>query len=132
MSWAVPEKVLRRMLIERGGVDPTRVSTSTPGNLEDVLPYYRLTTVRGSDDGLTDSAIVDIEVFHRTRSEAADEAERIRSVVLDLGGRADSEGHLVDQVTTSGRPIWLDYRNAAIHRYVASYEISTRPVYAAG
>lgn len=131
-EWAQIEKVLIRLLIAGGHAGSDRVSVSTPGDLEEKLPFYRVTLVRGSDDGLTDSSVVDLECFGATRSMASDDAERMRRVMHSLAGRADMEGNLVDTVSTVGRPVWFDYRNPNIQRYLATYEVQTRPVYVAG
>ena len=130
--WANPEKTLRKMLVEAEVLPADRIGVSVPGNLEEVLPHIRLTTVRGADDGLTDRVVVDLEWFDTSRSKASDGAEMLRGTLHRLAGTQTSDGHLIDTVTTANRPHWVDYKNPKIHRYAATYEVSTRPVYLNG
>ena len=127
MRWPEPEKVIRRLLIESGYLE-TQVGTSTPGDLEDNLPYIRIGMVRGSDDSVTDRTLVDVEYFDDTRTKASVGAEDLRETILDFQGKQDSLGYLVDRVRTHARPVWVDYRNPKIQRYVATYQVDTRPV----
>lgn len=130
--WANPEKTLRKLFVEGGTVTSEQVGVSTPENLEEILPYVRITLVRGADDGLTDRAVVDLEWFDTTRSRASDGAEILRGTMHKFAGTQSSDGYLIDTVTTVNRPHWVDFRNPKIHRYVATYEVSTRPVYPNG
>lgn len=128
MAWVNPEVMLRVMLAEQHG-ELTDYGVSTPSDLATRLPFHRLTLVRGADDTLTDVTVVDIESFAGSRALAGQEAEAIRTVMLALQGKADAENRwLIDSVTTILRPVWLDYRNPDIHRYVATYQLATRPL----
>ena len=54
-------------------------------------------------------------------------AEDVRSIMLTLGGTDAPDGRqLIDSVTTRTRPYWVDYRNTQIHRYVATYQVTSR------
>ena len=99
--------------------------TSTPSNLEKALPFLRVTAGPGSDDGTTDSPLVDVEAFAATRHAAATLAEDARQAMLALSAR-NAGGALVDSVTTASRPSWVDYKNPAIQRYVAAYRLALR------
>lgn len=128
MTWANPEVVLRVMLAERHGT-LADYGVATPDDLANHLPFNRLTLVRGSDDTLTDVTVVDIETFAANRAAAAQEAEAIRGVMLSMSGKADAENRwLLDFVITIQRPVWVDYRNSEISRYVATYQMATRPL----
>lgn len=127
MRWPEPEKVIRRLLIE-SGYSETQVGTSTPGDLEGNLPYIRIGMVRGADDSVTDRTLMDVEYFDDTRTKASVGAEDLRETILDFQGKQDSLGYLVDRVRTYARPVWVDYRNPKIQRYVATYQVDTRPV----
>lgn len=128
MTWANPEEVLRVMLAEKRGTI-ANYGVNTPDDLVAHLPFNRLTLVRGNDDTLNDTTVVDIETFMPTRYEASQEAEAIRGVMLALQGKADAENRwLIDSVTTIQRPVWVDYRNTEIHRCVATYQMTTRPL----
>lgn len=82
----------------------------------------------GSDDGLTDSTLVDVSCFAPTRGGAYDLAEEVRAGMAALAATDTSTtgDKLIDRVETATRPQWSDYQNSAIHRVVASYRVHTR------
>ena len=127
-TWANPEIVLREMLAEKRG-HLAEYGVVLPGNLGAHFPYHRITLVRGADDTINDTTVVDIESFAASRNDASNEAEAIRSLMLQLSGTADAKGRwLIDSVNTLNRPAWKDYRNPDVHRYVATYEVTMRPL----
>lgn len=99
--------------------------TSTPDRLELSLPFHRVTRAGGTDDGITDDALVDVETFAATRNEAAKIAEETRQSLLALAAEK-SAGALVDSVRTARAPGWVDYKNPAVSRYVAAYRMTLR------
>ena len=103
------------------------VSVSTTADLEGRL-FVRVNVVGGSDDGLNDSAMVDVEAFAPGRDLASTLAAVARQTMLDLAGTdASADGRqLIDTVRTSTRPRWVDYRNTKVQRYVASYWVTNR------
>lgn len=116
------------MLAERHG-KLADYSVQTPGNLEDVMPFHKISVVRGQDDTVTDTTVVDIETFARSWSQAAEEAEAIRTAMLSMAGKTDEQGRwLIDSVSTISRPVWVDYRNPAIQRFIGTYQLAMRPV----
>ena len=80
----------------------------------------------GTDDGLTDSPLVDVEAFAPTEIGAARLAEQARGVFHALKGGRRLAGILVDSVSTATGPAALQY-SPTISRYVASYRLHYRP-----
>lgn len=108
------------------GPSGDRAGTSLPAALEALPgPFHRVTRGPGADDGTTDAPLIDIETFARSRREAARAAEDARQLIL--GSRASTvAGALLDDVSTASGPIYLDYDNPHVQRYVASYRVAVR------
>lgn len=111
-------------MITGAGVEHLPTSSDRPAGLNGAR-FVQIQAVTGSDDGLTDSALIDIDCFAPDRVEARDLAELVRSWIIDLGGKL-AAGVLIDSVFTSVRPHWVDYRNPSIQRFAASYRVTTR------
>lgn len=122
MAWPDVERLAVAYLSERLGV---RVSTKVPNNLTSVLPMVRIIRGAGSDDGITDSPLLDVEAFAGDQPAASALAEDAREALHDLAGRAVN-GDLVDTVATATGPVRLDWGNPAVERYVASYRLGLR------
>lgn len=97
---------------------------STPSNLGQGI-FHRVTRGPGSDDGITDSPLVDVETFAGSRLDAAQAAEAAREAMRAMKANA-AAGHLIDSVDVASGPVWLDYENPKVHRYVASYRLTLR------
>ena len=121
--WPDVEKALIAHLSRELGV---RAAVSTPAELEQLPGFLRITRGPGSDDGVTDSPVVDVEAFAPTRAAARDLAERARQSMHALTGRR-SGGLLFDSVRTSVAPSWVGWGNTKVHRYVAVYAVQFRP-----
>lgn len=117
---------LKIKLKELRGAD-VGVGVETPADLESRL-FVRISLAPGgSDDAITDSALLDVEAFAPTKLDAGTLAEDVRSIMITLGGTdVAAGGQLIDAVTTRTRPYWMDYRNPKIHRYVATYRVTSR------
>lgn len=102
-----------------------RVATKVPPDLESALPFVRIIRGPGSDDGITDSPLLDTEAFAASEGAAWDLAEDVRQAIHALAGQAVN-GALVDSVTTATAPTWLDYGNPSVVRVVASYRMHLR------
>lgn len=102
-----------------------RVATKVPGDVETLPGFVRVARGPGSDDGVTDSPLLDVEAFAPTESEAWDLAELAREAMHNLTGSAVN-GVLVDSVSTSTAPARVDYGNPAVERFVASYRLHLR------
>ena len=104
-----------------------RTATKTPPNLDTlaVQGFYKVTRGPGSDDGVTDSPLLDVESFGTTETQAWELAEDARQAIRKLRGKAVN-GVLVDTVSTAVGPVLIDWGNPGIQRYVASYRLSFR------
>lgn len=102
-----------------------RTVTVLPTDLADQLPIYRVKRGPGSDDGITDSPLVDLESFAATEDAMWELAEDARQAMHALRGQVVN-GALVDSVTTATAPTDVDYGNPAVHRAVASYRLNLR------
>jgi hypothetical protein len=101
-----------------------RIVTRIPATLP-TETFYRVTRGPGTDDGVTDQPLLDVETFAANESAAWAAAEDAREAIHDLAGRAVN-GALVDSVTTSVAPNAVDYGNPAIFRVVSSYRLHLR------
>lgn len=102
-----------------------KVATKVPPQVEQELPFTRLSRGPGSDDGITDRPLLDVETFHSNENDAFDLAETTRQAILAMSGRA-VDGALVDTVSTVVGPVEVDYGNPAVVRIVASYRFAFR------
>lgn len=99
------------------------------------LPYRMVEIVAGSDDKVTDSSIFQISTFAATFDQAEVEAQRTHERMLRLGPPLAAQQRVqistglawVDGITTSQRPIWVQFTEAApLNRFVARYLIDIR------
>lgn len=127
MTWISAEAALIAYLKAETGA---KAATRVPADVETIPRFIRVARGPGADDLVTDSALIDIESFTPEATEAdyangVNFAEEIRQAMLRLSGRKAGTV-LVDRVRTSSSPMWLDYRNPATNRFVASYRIEYR------
>jgi hypothetical protein len=102
-----------------------RTVTILPARLEDNLPVTRILRGPGSDDGITDGPLLDVETFAASRGDMWRLAEETRQALHALAGKA-YDGVLVDTVDTATGPTYVDYGNPKVHRAVASYRLALR------
>jgi hypothetical protein len=109
-----------------------RVTARLPADLAAALPVVLVERIPGgTDDGITDTAHVDVATFvarepsNPNRAGAVDLAERVRAALLALRHR-DVGGVLVDTVETLTPPAWVDYADDHVTRFVATYELTLR------
>lgn len=124
MTWPSAVVALVAYLRAETGV---QVGTKVPGNLEALPRFIRVARGPGSDDLVTDSTLIDIEVFAPVYADAEALAEEVRQTMHRLSGRK-AGSVLVDRVRTSTSPMWVDYKNPATNRFVASYRFEYRQV----
>ncbi len=102
----------------------------------DVLPFRLVECVAGADDKVTDKSIYQVSTFAATLEQAEHEAALTHQRMQQLGPplapqqRVTISGDrvvFVDAVTTSQRPIWVQFTEAAaIVRFVARYSVEIR------
>lgn len=120
--WPDVEVALVKHLAAALGV---RVAVSTPPELDQLPGFIRVTRGPGSDDGVTDAPLVDVEAFAPTRGAARELAERARAAMHELQGHR-AGAVLFDVVRTATAPSWVDWGNPRIHRFVAVYTVHFR------
>lgn len=121
-SWPMLEKIAVRALndnLARG-----RAATNLPAKVEEFDGFVRVTRGPGTDDGITDSPLLDVEAFHADRVKAWEIAEDARQIIHALAA-SNAAGHLIDGVSTATSPNYV-YYGPHVERYVASYRISYR------
>lgn len=101
------------------------VSVDLPHGVRDALPWVQVNRVGGADDYVTDRATVDIESFHTTRADARTLARTVHAFMMRLRHTAVS-GVLVDSVETMSGPLWVNYEDENLQRYVGTYVIESR------
>jgi len=125
MSWPSVAKALvagiRTDLALQGG-------TKIPDNVETLEKFVRISRGPGTDDLVSDAPLVDVECFSTDYGTAEALAETVRQWFHALNGRLVGTV-LVDRSRTSTAPEWVDYRNPATNRFVASYRLEFRQLY---
>lgn len=101
-----------------------RVATDVPTNVDSLPRFVRVTRGPGSDDGITDAPLLDVEAFAPNQGDASLLAEDAREAMHALAGSAVN-GDLVDSVTTATGPTRVTY-SPNVERYVASYRLALR------
>lgn len=114
------------LVIYLAPVDGVRgVSVDLPQNVLQRLPFIKVTRVSGGDNYLTDSAMVDVECFHATRTQASAVARTVHARMMRLRHTAVN-GVLVDSVETVTGPQWINYEDENLQRYVSTYLVESR------
>ena len=87
------------------------------------LPFWRVSKIGGTDDGVTDFTLVDVDIFAETRDQAQQISEDIRT---HLRPRIRAGSAIVDSVRTSVSPRQLPWDNASVRKFGATYAIGLR------
>lgn len=103
----------------------TGTSVDLPQNIRTRLPFIQVNRVGGSDNYITDTATVDVDTFHNTRSEASALSRVVHAAMMKLR-HTSVNGVLVDSVETVTGPQWISYEDENLQRYVATYQIDSR------
>lgn len=103
----------------------TGVSVDLPQNVLTRLPFVQVNRVGGGDNYITDLATVDVETFHSSRANASTVARTVHAAMMQLRHTVVN-GVLVDSVETITGPLWIDYEDENLQRYVATYLVETR------
>ncbi|MBF6060510.1 hypothetical protein IU500_06930 [Nocardia terpenica] len=93
-------------------------------------PFWLVTRISGSDDGITDWGTIQVDVFAATRDAARVAARAMHARMLALTAKtvvATDEGPArIDHRRTLLTPAYLDYQDENLRRYVARYELASR------
>lgn len=96
----------------------------TPSTL--LPPLIVVRRVGGYDTYITDQCRLQVQTFGSTHAQARDLAETCRQKVLAAPGAALVAGVIIDRTVTESAPVFVDYGQPAIHRYVATYRVEYR------
>lgn len=115
-------------LILRVALPGARVVNELPADLDKKLPLVQVQILPGGgDDQVTDTALVDVDVFAATRTGMWDLARDSRAALLAASGQHVPGARVViDSAETSSRPAPVSYGNPAIRRAVATYALTSR------
>jgi len=109
---------------------PTFVNVGTEMEHGAPKPFYLVRRVSGSEDMISDYPCVSVHVFADTRTAAHDAARAMHgkmkalnaSVSVTVGGSS----YGVDYREVEEVPIWVDYDDKTLHRYVGRYTLGLR------
>lgn len=104
------------------GASDTTTPTATTG-WPATLAYVRPVVLGGPGDGVTTAAVVELDVFSRTRNKARDTCAEL---VERLAPRVRVGSAMIDHVTTRVSPRQLPWDNTEIKRFTATLVITTR------
>lgn len=129
MQWPDIRPVAITHLLSALSLPAGRVATKVPPNVETLPKFVRIARGPGSDDGITDSVLLDVETFTpmAAPTDAWPLAEGARQAMHALAGTA-VRGAFIDSVTTATSPTEVDYGNPDVVRFVASYRVELRKV----
>jgi hypothetical protein len=103
------------------GLAPTYLAT--PVTLSPPLIVIR--RVGGYDNKVTDIPRLQVQTFGNTHVQARDLAEACRQTIL-ASPATPVVGVSIDQAITETAPVFVDYGQPAIHRYVGTYRLEYR------
>lgn len=91
-----------------------------------VPPLIMVRRVGGFDTYITDQCRLQVHTFGSSHGQARDLAEACRQTVLAAPGATLAAGFVIDRAVTDSAPLYVDYGQATIHRYVATYRLDFR------
>lgn len=103
------------------GLAPTFLAT--PATLAPPLIVVR--RVGGFDNKITDIARLQVHAFGGNHVQARDLAEACRQKIM-ASSATRVAGVNIDQARTETAPVYVEYGQPAIHRYVATYRLECR------
>lgn len=122
------ETVVQDLLADLvGGV--SHVGSETPPDLQDRLPFVRVTRFGGADDRVTDYADIDVDCYGSRRTATLRLAEQVRQLLTRGSHVVSSEGMRVvlDKVTTELAPFQPPGdEDDTVRRFTASYSVRAR------
>lgn len=121
--WPDVEALIMDLIGARFG-DPTHVGNTAPADLQTRLPYARVLALGGTDDWVTDTAAIDVDVFAANRSQSMRLAMQCRADLL--GSVHTIPTGLLDHCYTRVRPRRLPWPDERIVLIGATYDVTTR------
>lgn len=106
----------------------TNVRTEMPN--DPPFPFYLINRIAGGDDLVSDYAVVSVHSFHTKRGLASDAADAVHAKMKALTAKTSvtvrdrTVGVEFMEVVES--PIWVDYNDPNIKRYVGRYRFGLR------
>lgn len=100
------------------------VGPKRPPSYQDLMPLVRVRRLGGSDDRITDTARVDVEVYAATYATARDLAGACQQRLLNRP-HITAAGS-IDTVTTESSPAEIPHDDQAVRLVAATYRISFR------
>ena len=89
--------------------------------------HLRVRVISGSNNSVTERSRVDVDAFAPTREMAYDLSSITRDILEGLAATAEPDGSgLIDAVSTTQRPVWVDYANPDIQCFQTSHIVSVR------
>ena len=100
------------------------VGTTTPTDLAGTLPFIRLDVFSGTDDLITDTSRVAVDVFAAKRSDGIPLAEQVRQTIIAYPHVIGSV--IIDRAGTLTRPAETPWDGTGVRRWSATYTVSAR------
>lgn len=119
VMWPNPEDLADEILQHRAPV-----VTSLPVNLEEEVPLYRVRSLGGADDEVTDVSRVAVDAYAATRDQAWALARGARHDLVDRP--TDTAAGRLDYAETSMSPQEIPYGNPAVRYVTATYLLHAR------
>lgn len=103
------------------------VDIETPSNLQDVLPFIRVTRIGGQSTQMSDSPRIDVDVFGAagSRTDTKNLALAVQARLLSFPHVLDGVG-VIDRVDTDVSPNQVPWNNARVLLFTSSYKVSVR------
>ncbi|KAB2344878.1 tail completion protein gp17 [Actinomadura rudentiformis] len=122
--WPDIEELLLHVLAD---LTTGTVVTVTPPDLQQHLPVIRVRRLGGSDNRVSDTARVDVDVYAATRAEAHALGEAVRQRLLVAPHVvAGPSGGVIDRVVTEVAPHSVTHPDPGTRRVTATYRTTAR------
>lgn len=120
MTFPDVQRVLKTLVLTVDGV--VGAGPETPGDLQQRLSFVRATRVGGGADRVTDSPVVDVDVFADRYDVGWPLAAAIRDLLLDPPHVVD--GAVIDTCTLITGPMELPWSDPGVRRFLATYRFT--------
>lgn len=109
---------------------PTLTNVGVSMEQNSPMPFFLVRRVSGREDMISDHPVLSIHCFDLTRTAASDAAQRMHAAMKALTAKTSVtvEGtvYSVDSRNVVENPIWVDYEDKTVHRYVGRYRLGLR------